>query len=202
MNDDRQDGALPATRSADAPPTAPPHPLDGQWFMRVDGRDYGPYTGHQLKAFAEDGRLEPDTEIRREASAEWVAAEMDVAIRKFFQPAPVPQPGPEPQVATASDRSTVVQVTNTFQQPAALVDPGANKSPGLALLLSFLFVGLGQFYNGDVGKGFLMILGCILLWLVFLGWIINIWSMIDAYTKAKELRDRHQAYIAAQTRPA
>jgi TM2 domain-containing membrane protein YozV len=58
------------------------------------------------------------------------------------------------------------------------------KSPGVAALLSFLFVGAGQLYNGHAGKAILMFFGCILLWFVFLGWIVNIWSIVDAYSSA------------------
>ena len=58
------------------------------------------------------------------------------------------------------------------------------KSPGLAGVLSFLVVGAGQIYNGEAGKGVIMFFGCIFLWLVLLGWIVNIWAIVDAYTTA------------------
>jgi len=45
-----------------------------------------------------------------------------------------------------------------------------------------------------------MFIGCLLLWLVMLGWIVNIWSMIDAYGTAKSLRQAHQLALAAQVR--
>jgi TM2 domain-containing membrane protein YozV len=77
----------------------------------------------------------------------------------------------------------------------------ADKSPGIALVLSLLIVGLGQLYNGDVFKGIMMFIFCILLRTIFLGWIINIWSMIDAYSRAKEQRARHQLWQAS-ARPA
>jgi TM2 domain-containing membrane protein YozV len=55
-----------------------------------------------------------------------------------------------------------------------------------------LIVGLGQIYNGEVGKGLLMLIGCVVLWTVFLGWIINIWAIIDAYSVANR---KHEAYV-------
>ncbi|OAS25634.1 hypothetical protein A5481_09160 [Methylobacterium platani] len=64
------------------------------------------------------------------------------------------------------------------------------KSPGIALVLSLVICGIGQMYNGQVAKGILMLLGSILLWLVMLGWIVWIWSMIDAYQTAKAINAR------------
>jgi TM2 domain-containing membrane protein YozV len=65
------------------------------------------------------------------------------------------------------------------------------KSPGLAVFLSFLIPGVGQFYAGDNKKGGIM-LGCYLfsciLVIVYIGIIgalgIWIWSMIDAHNIA------------------
>jgi TM2 domain-containing membrane protein YozV len=59
-----------------------------------------------------------------------------------------------------------------------------NRVPALALILSLVIVGLGQFYNGDIKKGFLMLGGAVLGGLIsfsFLWWVFAIWSAIDAY---------------------
>ena len=61
------------------------------------------------------------------------------------------------------------------------------KSPGLALVMSLLIVGFGQFYNGDLKKGFLMLLGAVIGGLAsasVLWWIFAIWSAVDAYRVA------------------
>lgn len=72
----------------------------------------------------------------------------------------------------------------------------SEKSAGLALVLSFLFSGLGQIYNGQISKGivmlvvylicafttFLIIPGLILL-------VLWIYGMIDAYNTAKKIND-------------
>lgn len=58
-------------------------------------------------------------------------------------------------------------------------------------MLSFLICGAGQMYCGRVGKGILMLIGCIGLWFIFLGWIVWIWSMIDAYATAKDMNLRY-----------
>jgi len=68
----------------------------------------------------------------------------------------------------------------------------AAKSPGVAVVLSFFMAGLGQIYNGQIGKGvaFMVAYFCslLLMW-VLIGFIIApilwIWSMVDAYKTAE-----------------
>jgi TM2 domain-containing membrane protein YozV len=61
------------------------------------------------------------------------------------------------------------------------------KSPFLALIMSLIIVGLGQFYNGDHKKGALMlivaVIGGIFTWAI-LWFAIAIWSAIDAFNVA------------------
>jgi len=65
-------------------------------------------------------------------------------------------------------------------------------SPVLALILSFLIPGLGQFYTGQFVKGLLLFLGAVVfgyLSIIVIGipFLLIIWlySMYDAYTAAK-----------------
>ena len=77
---------------------------------------------------------------------------------------------------------------------AAPTVPAARKNEGMAAVLSFLFVGLGQIYNGEIGKGIIfLIIGIILVFTMFiligfilypLFWIYNIY---DAYNTAKKI---------------
>ena len=70
--------------------------------------------------------------------------------------------------------------------------PG-EKSPIVALILSFIFTGLGQFYNGETSKGVVFLLVAVLLWIItFLFFftcviLIPFWiyGMYDAYTRAE-----------------
>lgn len=62
------------------------------------------------------------------------------------------------------------------------------KDPTIAAILSLILPGLaiGQFYNGDVLKGVVMLVGAIILSFTVLGYIaIWVWSIIDAYQVAK-----------------
>ena len=75
--------------NTNAVPTPPPHPLDGQWFMQADGKSYGPFTGHQLRDFARDGRLTRDTDVNRVGSDTWTRL-----ARTMHSPWSSPLPSP------------------------------------------------------------------------------------------------------------
>jgi TM2 domain-containing membrane protein YozV len=78
-------------------------------------------------------------------------------------------------------------------QPQVIV-VRSSKSAGLAAVLSFFWCGLGQIYNGQIGKGllfgFLYFVSLILIFAVIgilttpLLWI---WGMIDAYQTSERL---------------
>jgi TM2 domain-containing membrane protein YozV len=60
------------------------------------------------------------------------------------------------------------------------------KNQSLAAVLSFLFTGLGQVYNGDVLKGITMFVGLLILSFTVIGALaIWVWSIVDAYQVAK-----------------
>lgn len=195
--------AAAAPGLSSAVPKPPPHPLDGEWYIHLDGEVFGPFTGHQLRDFVQEGRLGAETQVVRLGAETWVPAAEDPALVSLFPRAAPPAP-PPPGPVRAEAGATVVQVTNHIAsdprpQQVVILDSGvaAPKSAGTALILSILIVGLGQLYNGQIGKGILMFFGCILLWFVFLGWIINIWSWIDAYKTAKAMNERYLRNLAA-----
>ena len=73
------------------------------------------------------------------------------------------------------------------------------KTPIVSVLLSFLFPGLGQFYNGQSTKGIYFIIFAIVSWIlmiIFVGIILYIivwlWSLIDAYNSAEALNRGEQ----------
>lgn len=64
--------------------------------------------------------------------------------------------------------------------------------PGIAAVLSFFYTGLGQIYNGQIGKGLIFFVVRLIsdfLMFVLIGFIttpiIWIWGMIDAYREAQ-----------------
>jgi len=64
-----------------------------------------------------------------------------------------------------------------------------SKSPILALILSFLWVGLGQLYNGKLVKGILLQLGVIIgsCFFVLPGLIVWVYGLWDAYKDAEKM---------------
>lgn len=50
----------------------------------------------------------------------------------------------------------------------------------IAALASFFIPGLGQLLQGRVLPALLQFVFAILLWIVLLGWIVHLWSIIDA----------------------
>ncbi|MFP4597167.1 MAG: hypothetical protein ACLFVJ_02885 [Persicimonas sp.] len=61
--------------------------------------------------------------------------------------------------------------------------------PMIAALLSVLLVGSGQLYNREVSKGLAMFVAWWILWSFAMGWIVNIWAVVDAYSVAKQRRE-------------
>ncbi len=80
----------------------------------------------------------------------------------------------------AAAPSIIIQNVQAQQAPAHTFVPGQYKNPGLALFLSIIFPGGGQFYNGHVGKGAIVFLTS---WFI-LPWI---WSWFDAYSSAQRI---------------
>lgn len=50
----------------------------------------------------------------------------------------------------------------------------------IAALASFFIPGLGQLLQGRVLKAGLQFVLAGLLWLIWMGWIIHLWSIVDA----------------------
>lgn len=72
--------------------------------------------------------------------------------------------------------------------------PPVYKNPGLAAVLSFFYMGLGQIYNGQIAKGIAFLVAYTLSWIliiIVIGLITTpllwIWGMIDAYKSAENI---------------
>ncbi|WEN15778.1 hypothetical protein PY254_03645 [Rhodanobacter sp. AS-Z3] len=50
----------------------------------------------------------------------------------------------------------------------------------LAAICSFFIPGLGQLVQGRLLKAFIMFVLAALLWIVLLGWLVHLWSILDA----------------------
>ncbi len=63
---------------------------------------------------------------------------------------------------------------------------GLEAKPAVSALLSFVVPGAGQLNNGEPGKGLAMFVGAMMMWAMLLGWVISIWSVVDAYERADD----------------
>lgn len=130
------------------------------------------------------------------------------AAPSVFEPAPLPtEAGPasapimasEPSSSNHGQPAPAPNITIINQQGSgggfnSAVLGVSDKSPALALVLSIVICGAGQMYNGQVLKGVVMLFSCVVLWFMLLGWIMNLWSMIDAYSTAKRM---HMQWLLA-----
>ena len=65
------------------------------------------------------------------------------------------------------------------------VDTWIMASPGstgnvVAALASFFIPGLGQLLQGKLIRALIMFVSAAILWWIWMGWIIHLWSIIDA----------------------
>ena len=77
------------------------------------------------------------------------------------------------------------------------------KNSGLAAVLSFLLPGLGQMYNGEIGKGVLILIVQAVnfaLTLIVIGFItgpiVLIWAVYDAYKTAERINQQYMQQFA------
>ncbi len=90
-------------------------------------------------------------------------------------------PGPAP--AAPDDRMRGGTQTYVVKEKQFAV----GRNPTIAVILSILIVGVGQFYNGDNKKGAIMLGAAVVAGAltVGVGWFaVAIWSAIDAYQVA------------------
>jgi TM2 domain-containing membrane protein YozV len=102
----------------------------------------------------------------------------------------IPVAAPQPEPSYAAMRGIELPATSSFSA-AASGHLAAGKNPSVAIALSFLFPGGGQFYNGDTKKAFAVfalaiLASCLTLYAgapilgVPLSLSVWVWSFLDA----------------------
>ena len=82
--------------------------------------------------------------------------------------------------ASTGQPSIVIQNVQAAAPAQQAFVPREIKNPGIAMLLSVIIPGGGQFYNGHAGKGILILFT---FWLI-IPWI---WGIFDAYSSANRI---------------
>ena len=198
-------GAVDELANLFGPPSslAPSFPLDAHWFVFIDRQVRGPYTRQQLTNLAAEGRINRETQVSHGDADTWKAVIAIDELASLFSAPPPPaaarkfSAAPNARPTRIDDTATPVGDHAPIPLSLDLLDAAdrAPLSPIGALLLSLVLCGGGQMYCGRMGKGFLMLFACVLLWFVYLGWVITIWSMIDAYSTAEA---KNLEYLAAR----
>lgn len=126
---------------------APPHPLDGQWWVKSSGQKYGPYNGHLMKDYIAEGRVNSNTEVCLVGGKYWQLASEDRVLCSLLKSASPPfsqaQFLPGPQINNSANASVVI----------AGGAPTYFKSAWAAFFLGLLFPGAGYMYVGQVLGG-------------------------------------------------
>ena len=102
----------------------------------------------------------------------------------------------EASIASATVNPTAEEPSVTLAEVSGLLPVNPPKSPGLAALLSFLLVGMGQIYLGQVEKGLCM-LGIVLLLIMSavsgpLGLVILLLNVLDAFLLGRKVQQGQQ----------
>lgn len=80
--------------------------LNGMWRINVSGQVYGPYTGHQIKSFAEEGRLAPHSIVQSGEQGPWITAIDDPVLGQLFTQETKPLPAAKPIASTQPGTET------------------------------------------------------------------------------------------------
>jgi hypothetical protein len=113
-----------------------------QWYVRVDGEQYGPYTTDQLKTYAAEGHITPTSEIRR-GDGPWCLA---TKVKGMFPQTAAMAPPLPTAAAPPSARMTVTNARDTEAERILYSDsPSMFRNNPLGFLLSLLLcvVGVG-----------------------------------------------------------
>jgi membrane protein YdbS with pleckstrin-like domain len=115
------------------------------WYVRVDGTQYGPYTAEQLKTYSSSGHVTPDSEVRRGTDGRWVVASQvkgmfpDVADSSLPPPPPRPSTGAVPQATTPA--ASISQSNDEVTLYSA--SPSMFRNNPVMFVLSILLVAVG-----------------------------------------------------------
>ncbi|MGZ7206121.1 MAG: zinc-ribbon domain-containing protein [Halobacteriota archaeon] len=118
---------------------------------------------------------------------------LSVGSQMLRPPSPPPSWPQDIQSYAGADHPDQPLMAPTYQpeRPYGPQPMVGRKSPGIAAVLSFLVIGLGQIYNGQILKGLLMLGVAILCGITIVGLIVSfiIWlyGVFDAYGTAKRM---------------
>jgi hypothetical protein len=93
--------------------------LDSTWRINVSGQVYGPYSGHQIKAFASEGRVAPHSIVQSD-NGPWITAIDDPVLAQLFvQKEPQKAVPPAPALAAEPVSANFVVIADLRSRGSA-----------------------------------------------------------------------------------
>jgi GYF domain 2 len=88
--------------------------LNGMWRVNVSGQVYGPYTGHQLRSFAAEGRIAPHSIVQAgdEGQGPWITAIDDPVLSQLFVKSMVEKQLPAAHTGADAPVATLVVIAD------------------------------------------------------------------------------------------
>lgn len=74
-----------AANNAATQPVPPPLPKAAAYFLAIDGKQYGPFTAEQLKAFVPTGQITPNTLAWTQGMSNWLPAASIAELAALFR---------------------------------------------------------------------------------------------------------------------
>ncbi len=87
-----------------------------EWYLQIGGDQYGPYTSGQVKEYAAEGRIVPDSILKQGAAGSWTQAS---SVRGLFASTLLESPAaPSDPTAIVPPSLPIPQTAATLPQPA------------------------------------------------------------------------------------
>ena len=107
------------------------------------------------------------------------------------------EPQPQPGAGAAGSASSAP----AGSEPVTLVQPVEEKSSFVAALCSLILPGLGQVYDGKLERGFLIFIGTVIGFFIFIipGLLVWAFGIYDAYTIALRMNKKEIPFLPTNT---
>lgn len=162
---------------------------NSELMVWTDGAAIGPFELSVLTGMVESGEVNRNALTAPPGSDDWVplSSRIDRAeSRPKFPPLEPPRVIESPLACCDACGHSVSKVADACPHCGHPVAGGrrAHGSAGnaVAAIASFILPGLGQLAQGRVGAAAIVFILAALFWVVALGWVIHIWSAVDAAT--------------------
>jgi len=131
------------------------------FYLSKNGQKLGPYSIEQIQLFIRQGLAVTTDQVWAEGWPAWKPI------------ANVPELAP---IEVSSERAQVRTVNPQLSEN----EYAEGKNPTVACVLSLVIVGTGQFYNGDWGKGWFLLITCIIFSAFSFGTLWFFWALMSA----------------------